>query len=299
MNVTGVELFDLEDLVGVEAMEKAGFTMTTTRRSTENGDNVTSYFVKDDCNYVYAEAYIAKVGKYLRLIIEKSYFNKLGMIAKPILLKTGSGDGSRGVPCVSVMGVPFSIHKAEYRDVQVDHINNSLNIITSDSLRPCTTSLNAKNKKGLHSWGMTSTGRFYIEIKETKGFLSDADIESLIADDFKVKVKSRIHIYKEFNTEIEAIKTLRAYEKKVYGEFAYNPLQDLRGHFQIKFEQLILGTRTNEEVIREILEDYRNDAKAIARYDLESEYGSRFMTCNHGITLANGQFVSAPTLTLI
>lgn len=297
MNVTGVELFGLEDLVSREVMEEAGFTMTTTRRSTENGDNVTSYFVKDDCNYVYAEAYIAKVGKYLRLIIEKSYFTKLGMIAKPILLKTGSGDGSRGVPCVSVMGVPFSIHKAEYRDVQVDHINNSLNIITSDSLRQCTTALNAKNKKNLHAWGKAIDDRFFVEIKETRDFLIDAEIKALREQGFTVKAKAKkVYIYKEFDTEIEAIKTLRAYEKKVYGEFAYNPLQDLRGHFQIKFEELILGTKTKDDITREILEDYRNDAKAIARYDLESEYERFGMTCNHGITLANGQFVSSPTL---
>lgn len=270
--VTGVEFVEESELVNNDEMERLGFKRILLTKKTTFGTNVTQYFLRDDLEYVYVECYFAIVNTCARFIISKSYFDILNMSEKMIFLKTGSGDGSRGVPCVSCDGKNVAIHKAVYRDREVDHVSNSLNIITEEDLRACSTWQNAKNKKGLHSWGMLENGKFFVRIEETQTLLNDKDIELLRAYGYKVALQNRTRLYKEYDTEIEAIKALRAYEDIFYKEFTYNPLQDMRGHFQAKFEQLILGTKTKDDVTREILEDYRNDAKAIARYNLESEY---------------------------
>ena len=140
---------------------------------------------------------------------------------------------------------------------------------------------------------MSHDGNFFIYIEEKIGFLSETDIKELRRAGFTVKIGSKnIKIRKSFVYEIDAIRELRNYEVGFYGEYAFNPLNDVRGHFEAKFEQLILGTKSEDDVTREILADYSNDAVLIARYNLEKEYQSRGMEYNTGNTCDNGRFVS-------
>ena len=169
----------------------------------------------------------------------------------------------------------------------------SLNLITDESLRECSTLQNSRNKINLHTWGTYLDGTFYVYIREKNGLLSESDIEELRREDFSVKInKNYVNIEKGFEKEIDAIKTLRAYEEKYYGEYAFNPLNDMRGHIDAKIDQLIFGTKSEDDVIREILADYVNDAVFIARYNLEKEYENRGMYYNHGNILENGRFVA-------
>lgn len=292
--ITGVEFCTVDELVDNSVMEQLGFIRTEVSNFSHGHDrNITAYFYKEDLPYVYVECYIAKLDAYTKLIIDKKKFEVLGMKDKVVVLNTGKGDGTRAVPSVSGGKTIKAIHKCGHENREVDHIGMSLNIITEESLRECNTKQNSRNKKNLHAWGMYSDGTFYIQINEVTGILSDKDIEELRQTGFSVKVtKNKIHIEKEFVNELDAIKELRAYEERYYGEYAFNPLNDMRGHVDAKIDQLIFGTKNEEDIIRELLADYSHDAVLIARYNLEKEYQSRGMQYNSGKVLSNGRFVS-------
>ena len=294
--ITGVEFCNESELVDNKMMEQLGYERVEIAGCNgKYGQNITAYFYKDDSQYVYAECYIAKLNAFTKLIIDKSTFDKLDMKNRLIIINTGKGGGSgtRAVPYVWYNDKMLAIHKCGHEGKEVDHKQMSLNLITKESLRECNTTQNSKNKKNLYTWGMYMDGTFYIRIEENDGILSDIDIEELKQSGFSVKVtKKNIHIEKDFENEIDAIKELRAYEERYYGEYAYNPLNDMRGHIDAKIDQLILGTKTGDDVIREILTDYANDAVLIARYNLEKEYESRGMDYNHGNILENGRFVA-------
>lgn len=293
-NVTGVEFCDFADLVNNEEMERLGFShhevLGANRKA---GRNVSAYFEKEDLPYVYVEAYIAKLNACTKFIIDKQIYEKLGLSNKVVILNTGKGDGTRAVPSVWYDGTTFALHKANHRGVEVDHTSFLLNIITEESLRECKTKQNLKNKKNLYSGSVYCGETTYIKLEETSGVLSAEVISELIDAGYKVKVlKSKVRIEKSFENEQEALRALGRYEKIAYGDFAYNPLNDMRGHFEEKFQQMILGTMTEEDIICSILEDYADDARMIARYNLEQEYESRGIAYNRGKILENGQFVA-------
>lgn len=292
--ISGVEFCTVDELVNDVQMEQLGFEkIQVSGRSRSYGKSVTAYYYKEDCSYVYAECFIAKLNAYTKLIIDKEKFEALGMKDKVVVLNTGKGDGTRAVPSVSDSKTIKAIHKCGHEGKEVDHTQMSLNIITEESLRECSTLQNSRNKNKLHAWGMHWDGTFYIRIDEKNGLLSESDIEVLRQNGFSVKeTKRNVRVEKEFSNELDAIRELRDYEVRFYGQYAFNPLMDMRGHFDAKFDQLILGIKSEEDVMKEILSDYANDAVLIARYNLEKEYQSRGMQYNTGETLSNGRFIS-------
>lgn len=292
--ISGIEFCEVDELVNDAVMEQLGFKKVQVfGRSYIYGKNITAYYYKEGCSYVYVECFFVKLNAYTKLIIDKEKFEALGMKDKAVFLNTGKGNGSRAVPSVRYNGKTFAIHKCGHEGKEVDHTQMSLNIITEESLRECSTKQNNKNKKNLHKWGMTWENKFYICIEENNDILSESDINGLKQSGFSVKeTKRSVKIEKEFLNELDAIKALRNYEVTYYDQYAFNPLNDMRGHFEVKFDQLILGTKTEEDVIKEVLIDYANDAGLIARYNLEKEYQSRGIQYNTGKTLENGQFVS-------
>lgn len=282
------ELVGVNELVNNTEMAERGFTHT----EVVSRGNTTVYFKKEGSNYVYVETYASKLGMCARLIVDKSIFDRHDLEHKTVILNTGKGDGKRIVPSISADKTIKALHKCFFKDAQVDHSYVSLNIITNDSLRKCTTADNARNKKNLHKCKQVD-GVFQIDIKEKKDFFTEADMDTLRNEGYTVsKLANGVHIRKTFETELEGLKAARDYEERFYGDFAYNPLKDMRGHFNLKFKQLILEEMTEEDVTRAILKSISSNAVLIARYNLEEEYEKRGISYNHGRVLQDGHFVA-------
>lgn len=288
--VTGTELVDSSELVNNVEMARRGFKNI----EIASRGNITGYFMKEGSDYVYVETYSAALKKCARLIVDKGIFDMLDLEHRTVVLNSGKGDGTRAVPSVSVDKTIKALHGCVYEGAQIDHSFMSLNIITKDSLRECTTADNAKNKKNLHKCKKLSRGGFGVEIKEKYGFLSEVDLDTLRNEGYTISNCSNgVVIRKRFETEREALKAIREHENRFYGDYAYSPLKDMRGHFEAVYRYLILGEISEEDVIREILESISTNAVLIARYNLEDEYEKRGMPYNHGSVLQDGSFVAA------
>ncbi|SEW39012.1 hypothetical protein [[Clostridium] fimetarium] len=298
---TGTALCSVSELVDKKDMVARGFEVVKVEGDMKDGfKNTTFYFIKADSDYVYAECYFSNYIRCCRLIISKSIFEKLGLRKlNAICLKVGTGDGTRCVTYVTLNSKPFKLHNAFSVSVgeEVDHKQISLNLITNESLRAASTALNQKNKIYANHVSMMKNGHFGFVIKENPKILSDADIKELQdpnGKNYTIKIGSRNELFlsKEFTTELEGLQEQRAYEEKYYGEFAYNPINDMRGRFELKFQQLIMQSISERKVIDTILEEYKNNAYSVQRYNLMPLYEKYHMDYNKGKSAANKEFLS-------
>lgn len=289
----GMEYCTEEDLVINEDMEKRGFEVFEVggNISTRTGGNKTAYFVHPDLLYVYAECYFGKVDRYARLIIDKEMFYTYNLFKRAITLTTDKGCGNRCVPSIS-QGTSVDLHRLIGITEAVDHIWGTLNIVIKDSLRASSSFLNNKNKEQVDAIKETKSGWFMVSFNENKKLLNENGINTLKQMGYEVSLRARISISKSFETKLEALIAIKEYEDMFYKEFAYSIIKDMRGRFELKFQQLILGTMTEDDVIKTVLKEYAYDAYSVHRYNLIplcEKYGIPY---NEGITLPNGDLVN-------
>ena len=125
--ISGIEFCEVDELVNDAVMEQLGFKKVQVfGRSYIYGKNITAYYYKEGCSYVYVECFFVKLNAYTKLIIDKEKFEALGMKDKAVFLNTGKGNGSRAVPSVRYNGKTFAIHKCGHEGKEVDHTQMSL-----------------------------------------------------------------------------------------------------------------------------------------------------------------------------
>lgn len=289
----GLEYFDESELVDNRDMIAKGFKIyDAAGNRSANGRNATAYFDNQELGVIYAECYIAKREQFLKLIIDRHLFESYGLRNKAISLNTGKGDGKRCVPSVSRNRTTVALHRLFEIKEDIDHSMHSLNIITRENVRGASTLLNNKNKLQVDAIKVLSTGEFMISFSENKKLLTNVEINELKKMGYSVNIKKRIEIRKCFDTKVESLKAIREYEEKFYKEFAYSVIYDLSGRFDLAFQQYILRTMTEDDVIKTILKDYANDACSVYRYNLIPLFEKYDMPFNKGITLPNGDLVN-------
>lgn len=151
---------------------------------------------------------------------------------------------------------------------------SSDNLAIEETLRLCTPIENNRNKNHFPTLSKVDRVWFW-EKSEKRETLSDEMIEGLRSDDFEISGKDILKVRKYFDSEEEAYEGYYDYEKKVYGDFAYNPLRDMRGFANMYIRMKVIGDVTQDEISREILKSinkHSDAAKVIARYQLKEEY---------------------------
>lgn len=287
----GMEYWNKSELVDYAMMEKSDFKTIERYGKSKGKNNLTVYFINQNNPYIYVECYFANVDRYSRFILSKEVFYKYNLADKAISLNV-KGDSIRSVPYVNVDGNMKAIHKLFGIKGEVDHKTLSYNLITEDNFRLASHLLNEKNYLQLDIIMRLCTGGFKIFIEEDRMMFSEDDLVELEKMGFEIKPNKKLKITKVVGTKADALRAIKEYEDRFYGEFAYSPINDLRGRFDLKFQQLILGTMTEDDVIKTVLNEYAHDAYSVHRYNLIplcEKYGIPY---NEGITLPNGDLVN-------
>ena len=267
-NFKGMEYWYESELVDNDMMRARGFDIVEVEGNfiaSTGGCNKTVYFIHPDLSYVYVECFLNATGRYTRLIISKKVFNKY--LSKKAIHINQKRTNNISVPAANICGKK-DLHKLFGIVGEVDHISGSYNLIIDENLRGVSRSENNRNREQPYVVKNTKTGRFIVRMALNKRLVSDKDQDYLRQLDYEVVDTGIVNFYKEFKHEVDAIKGLRMIEERFYKEFAYSPINDMRGRFELKFQQLILGTITEDDVIKTVLKDYAMDAFSVHRYNL-------------------------------
>ncbi len=285
----GMEFCKKEDLVVNADMSARGFDIIEVEgnKSKKTGSNKSAYFVHPDLPYVYAECYFRNVDRYAQLIVSKKLFDDY-LSRKAIIINLKMG---RYTPCITHID-KVDLHRLVGNTKIADHITGSYNLLIEENIREADSLHNSKNKEQVGVVKDIATGKFIVRLHMNKRLVSDEDMKDLEDMNYDITDTGIVNVYKDFDTKVEALKALRMLEERLYKDFAYSPINDMRGRFDLKFQQLILGTVTEDDVIKTVLKEYAHDAYSVHRYNLIplcEKYGIPY---NEGITLPNGDLVN-------
>lgn len=211
----------------VDELKAKGFEEKEIRGNKKNGKvNMNFVYSKYDCKYVFILIFTSSEKKVFPLVIDKDVY-ETKVKGRHISIMQ-----HHHRPLIADEGKIRKLHKfvMDMEDIdtmEIDHITHSSNICVRDLMRVCSRIKNRYNKAVYMTITDENefTGLFEADTEEDKQYLEELNYKGFYVDYVEKSGLYRI-TSEEYVSESKLIKDVQKIEKKLMGDYRYDPLLD-------------------------------------------------------------------------
>ena len=235
----------------VDQLKANGFEQTEIKGNRKNGAINRNYvFKRDDCPYVFILIFTSSEKKVFPLVIDKeTYENKVN--GKHISIMQ-----HHHRPLIADDGKIRKLHKfvmnmEDIEVLEIDHITHSSNICVSNFMRVCT---RVKNRYNMPVYMTVSdemdfTGLFEANSEADRHYLEELNYKGFVVEQVEGSNLYRI-TSDEYDDENKMFRDIARIEKRLMGDYRYNPLLDCTHPIsQLLMFKYLFGFITEKEML--------------------------------------------------